>query len=654
MTNTDSRPEEAAELRKRAEDVVREKGALSPENIESMSPAEIRRMVEDLRVHQIELEMQNEELRRAQAELEAARERYFSFYDLAPVGYATVSEKGMILEANLTTATLLGVAKSEVLKKPLSHSILKEDEDIYYLHINQLIKTATPQTWELRMVKANGTEFWVRLLATPVRDTNGEQELCIVLIDITDRKRAEEAAEKSDERYAMTLVAVDDGLWDWNIPSGKAFFSTAYYSILGYEDGEFPADYDTWRRIVHPDDIDSVEQVLQQSTQSGKVFSIDLRMKMKSGEWRWVCTRGKAVELDADGKTQRMVGTLSDITERKQAEGQLREISRRFHLAAASAKAGVWDWNLHTNEMIWDERMYELYGLTHDDFPGGIQAWERGLHSDDASRAIEECQAALRGERVFDTEFRINHPDGTVVYIKANGLVMRDEKGTPLRMIGLNIDISERKKAEEKIQNLLKEKELLLHEVHHRIKNNMNIMMSLLSLQADTVAGSPAEITLRDAGNRVRSMHVLYDKLYRSDNFGQISVKIYLTHLLDQIVDTFPNRDLITMDKQIDDFVLDASKLTPLGIIVNELLTNIMKYAFAGKNGGLITVSASLKDKHATVVVQDDGVGIPDSVDIGSSGGFGLQLVGMCTQQLEGTIRIERVNGTKCVLEFEV
>jgi PAS domain-containing protein len=133
MTNTDSRPEEAAELRKRAEDVVREKDALSPENIESMSPAEIRRMVHELRVYQIELEMQNEELRRAQVETSTAQARYFDFYDLAPVGYATVSEKGMILEANLTAAKLLGVVRSTLVQQSITQFILPEDQDIYPL-----------------------------------------------------------------------------------------------------------------------------------------------------------------------------------------------------------------------------------------------------------------------------------------------------------------------------------------------------------------------------------------------------------------------------------------------------------------------------------------------------------------------------------------
>lgn len=120
--------------------------------------------------------------------------------------------------------------------------------------------------------------------------------------------------------------------------------------------------------------------------------------------------------------------------------------------------------------------MLELYGLTRENFPGGVEAWERGLHPDDSSRAIEECQAALRGERDFDTEFRVLKPDGVVVHIKANGLVLRDQEGKPLRMIGLNTDITERKLAEEKIRELNEHLEQKINERTAELKKNILLL----------------------------------------------------------------------------------------------------------------------------------------------------------------------------------
>jgi len=138
--------------------------------------------------------------------------------------------------------------------------------------------------------------------------------------EVAERKRAEAALVKSEARYAVTIDAVNDGLWDWDVPSGRAFFSPLYYAMLGYDDGEFVASYATWRGLVHPEDLDRAEKDLNKCIESGGSLAIDLRMKMKSGRFRWVSIRGKAVEQGTNGKVLRMVGTLSDITDRKQVE----------------------------------------------------------------------------------------------------------------------------------------------------------------------------------------------------------------------------------------------------------------------------------------------------------------------------------------------
>ncbi len=199
MENRDNSAEHAAELRRRAEETALKNAVQSPDDIEFLSLDRIKKTLHELRVHQIELEMQNEELRRAQAELDAARARYFDLYDLAPVGYITITEPGMILEANLTAATLLGSPRGTLARNPISHFILKEDQDSYYLHRKQLFETGKPQAWELRMVKKDGTIFWAHLQAT-VAEGEAEARGCrYVLSDITHLKQAEAILKKGKE-----------------------------------------------------------------------------------------------------------------------------------------------------------------------------------------------------------------------------------------------------------------------------------------------------------------------------------------------------------------------------------------------------------------------------------------------------------------------
>ena len=180
----------------------------------------------------------------------------------------------------------------------------------------------------------------------------------------------------------------------------------------------------------------------------------------------------------------------------------------------------------------------------------------------------------------------------------------------------------------------------------------MNAVAGFMFLQAMTLKDPIAIAALKDAKSRVLSMMLLYDKLYVSDYFKEIPFKEYFSTLIDQIVAEFPNKDKIKIEKNIDNFALDTKKSSELGIIVNEILTNIMKYAFTGHENGLIAIAATANDNRATVTISDNGIGIPESVDITNPNGFGLMLVKTMIRQLHGTIKVERNNGTKFILEF--
>lgn len=227
-----------------------------------------------------------------------------------------------------------------------------------------------------------------------------------------------------------------------------------------------------------------------------------------------------------------------------------------------------------------------------------------------------------------------------------------------LRMLKLQDILEERMEAmranDTAIHALLADKELLLREVHHRLKNNMNTMGSILSLQADTMEDPAAATALREAMGRMQSMGILYDKLYRSENVREMSVRDYLPVLVNEVMEMFPDAEHVQSETRIDDFVLGAKSLSTLGIIVNELVANAMKHGLSGKTGAILAVSAVHTDTGYTVVIQDNGTGIPESVDFAGSHGFGMRLVKILTEQMNGTIRIERQHGTRIVMEFPV
>ncbi len=203
MAKSKAQPIPAEDLRRQAEERLRKR---FPDQDDG-PPESIRQLLHELQVHQIELEMQNEELRQAQETLEASRTRYFDLYDLAPVGYVTLNEQGLILEANLTAATLLGVPRSSLVKKPITRFFLSDDEDVYYLHHKRLLDTGEPQAWELRVKRPGGELFWARMEAVAARGSENGTGICrAVMSDITERKRAEAQRDATLQELKTALA----------------------------------------------------------------------------------------------------------------------------------------------------------------------------------------------------------------------------------------------------------------------------------------------------------------------------------------------------------------------------------------------------------------------------------------------------------------
>ncbi len=294
-------------------------------------------MNEELRATNEEMEATNEEMEAANEELKATTEelgksekvlnaselRYRRLFEAAQDGIFILDyDSGMIVDVNPFLINLLGYSKKNILKKHLWElgvfkNIAASKKGFLKLKSRNFIR------YEGRpLVARSGKTIDVEFVSN-VYLVGGKKVIQCNIRDITERKIIEDMLKKTEERYAATNAAVDDGLWDWNVKTGNAFFSPIYYRILGYGNNEFTANYAEWRKLVHSDDIGRVELILQNSVKSGKRFEIDLRMKMKSGAWKWVSTRGRAIEKDAKGAAIRMVGTLTDIGIRKKLEESL-------------------------------------------------------------------------------------------------------------------------------------------------------------------------------------------------------------------------------------------------------------------------------------------------------------------------------------------
>jgi len=307
----------AQALRGHAEKIALENATFSLENLNALSLEEIRQTLYELHVHQIELEMQNVELRRAQVEIDIGRARYFDLYDMAPVGYFTISKMGLILEANLTAATLLGLARGAMINQLLSRFILKEDQYIYYLHRKQLFETDELQDWDMRMVKKDETVFWAHLKSTVALDAEGEPVCRIVMSDITKSKRADTLLRESEQNFRTLADSGRALIWTSGTDKLCYYFNRVWLEFTGRKLEQEMGN--GWAEGVHPDDLQRCLDIYFGAFDRREKFSMEYRMLRYDGEYRWILDDG-CPRYDSRGEFIGYIGHCLDISERKHDE----------------------------------------------------------------------------------------------------------------------------------------------------------------------------------------------------------------------------------------------------------------------------------------------------------------------------------------------
>ena len=340
----------------------------------------------------------------------------------------------------------------------------------------------------------------------------------------------------------------------------------------------------------------------------------------------------------------------SEIAERRTAEAGLEESEARYRRMVDTAIEGIVSLDCGGRITFVNGQMASMLGYSTGEMTGRMfesffppdqledHRFQMSIRAQGRDAVYERCCLDRNGGRPW-----------TLVSAKA----VMDHAGAYTGSFAMVTDINERKKYETEITRQLEEKGLLLRETHHRIKNNIASIASLLSLHMGSTTSPEAVNALREAIGHVSSMVALYEKMQLSDDIREIPVRAYLEDLVDIVVKLYSGKTNISVEKEFDDFTLGSRVLFPLGIIVNELMTDAMKHAFPGRETGRVRISAVKSGNRVILTVRDDGAGLPGGFDPASSGGLGLMLVRMLSQQIGGTFTIESDGGTKSTVEFK-
>lgn len=326
----------AAAIRQRAQAILSEGFDPSLGPMDSMSIEAIRQVLHELSVHQIELELQNDELRRAQVQLADANARYFDLYDLAPVGYGTISATGLIQQANLRAATLLGLTRSKLVNRSFFQFIRQTDQDSFYLLRRRLIDTGKTQTDELRMVKSDGSQFWVQLVASVVLDEERVPTQRIVLTDVSVRKQAEEALRLSEAKSRATLDAIPDLMFELGLDGRYHDFHSPHTELLVAPPQDLMATLVT--DALPADAASVVMAALQEANQFGYSHGKQYPLVLPQGKkWFELSVSRKA----ADPGDERFVVLSRDITDRIESQEKLQASESRYHSVVSALTEGI-------------------------------------------------------------------------------------------------------------------------------------------------------------------------------------------------------------------------------------------------------------------------------------------------------------------------
>jgi len=538
--------------------------------------------------------------------------------------------------------------------------IKPEQPEVFLEAIKELIKEAEEKKLEIKKGPVMDEDTFLRSYnerlvnklenrISKLRETNEALEK-----EIQERKRVEKSLLESETKYRSLFDTAGDGII---LMKGEYFIECNDKALEIYEltreeiIGSTPLDLSP---ELQPDGKRSQDKAL-------KFIKQTLQGNPQNFEWKHIRANGEAffveitlnrLEIGGEYLIQAMV---RDITQRKETEELLRKSEYRHKMVGQLISDFAYSC-VHDSDGIYEiewitDSFYHITGFSEKDLKKA-QCWLFSVHPDDetiAHQQLNELKAGSKNIRIF----RIQKTNGEIRWIRNHVQCIEDKDLGRLRIYGAAQDITEVKEREEAIQASLREKEVLLQEIHHRVKNNMQIISSLLSLQSHHVDGEIAKI-LEGSQNRVKSMALVHEKLYRSQNLSSIDMEDYVISLVaDLFYSQMVNEEQINLVLEIDNIEFNIETAIPCGLIINELASNALKYAFPEGRKGELMVSLKRKADKYELIIRDDGIGLPNNLKIEKVDSLGLQLVNSLISQIDGTMEINKEKGTEFKINFQ-
>jgi PAS domain S-box-containing protein len=589
--------------------------------------------------------------RRAERAVRESEERFRAVFESVPVGLLAVAADGAIVMANRRISDWFGYTPGELLGRPIEVLVPPAVQGRHgHLRDGYLAApTAARMGAELNLTGArkDGTEFPVEVGLAPMQ-TGGEKLVLAMVTDITARRIAEQVVRVSEARYRAVfdsamdcIISIDrrERVVEFN-PAAERTFGFTKAEVLGRELGGLIIS------AVHRDQhAAGMERFVRTGVSNilGKRL-VGLPAMRKDGTT--FPAELTVVSMDL-GEDMVFTAFLRDITDQREAERAVRESEERFRAVFESLAEGVVVQDAAGAIMTCNDRACAVLGLTRDQMTGrtSVDPRWRTVYEDGTPLPGEEhpSMRVLRtGLPVFDSVMGIHTPDGELRWLLVNAVPVRctgDGPG-PATVASFH-DITAARALDERVRASLREKELLLKEIHHRVKNNLQIVSTLLDLQSDFTTDRAALTMFAESRSRVKSMALVHERLYKSHDVARVDLGDYTRALAADLFRAYRASDeVVRLDVDVTAPPLPLDVAIPCGLLLNELMSNCFKHAFADGRTGTLRVALAADGGAHELTVADDGPGLPPGYDFRNAASFGLQLVSTLVEQLGGTIDV--------------
>lgn len=581
----------------------------------------------------------------AENALRDSESRLRSIFRAAPVGIGLVDEYRNIIKVNKEMCDILGYTNDEMLHKTTKFLYPTENEyEQVVQEKTRLMERRGAGTLETRWKRKDGKIIDVLFSVSPVDTSDLLKGMTFTAIDITNRKAAEDKLKRSEAKFRSLTENIPDLIVRFDEECRYIFGNQALFLLSGYDRDSFIGKKHRDMGFP-PEQCDYQENAIRQVFKTGKV--IESLFELDGTEGRRLFDSRLIPERDETGKIISVMGIARDITRQ-------REIERNYQLLFNEMMAGI---ALH--KIICDKNGKPIDYLFLDVNPSFENL--TGLQKDRIiGKTVKEIMpnteqywidiyggVALTGKSI---QFE-NYSAELNKHFEVTSFMTK-----PMHFACIFHDISERKKAEAEIQHSLVEKEILLREIHHRVKNNLQIIISLLDMQSHSTDNQEIIDLLETCIHRVNSMALIHQKLYRSTQLVEIDINLYVHELIDNLIYSYSEEEFIpSVNIDIENISLKIDYAIPCGLILNELVTNCLKHAFKGRKSGKIFISMkSSETAEIELRVQDNGVGLPKEIVIEKIKTLGLSLVDLLVDQLKGTLEIKRKRGTTFIIRFNL